>query len=301
MGFGERSMSNELMIPDQQILDTIGVDAGTYIALKRSIFPGASDASIHMVVAYCQAANLDLMQKPVHIVPVWSSDQKKMIDVVMPGISLYRTNASRSNSYFGKDEPEFGPEITEKVGGKVVSYPQWCKITVKKLISGQVCEFVAKEFWKENFASTKEGSPNSMWSKRPYGQLAKCTEAQALRMAFPEHVGGHPTAEEMEGKTIDGTCEVVHPPINVVSANLIDQEQAELLTQKAKEAGTSLKEICEPLKIKKLSELNESQWSELCRKLDKEIKRKQKTQALEINQVFDNAESAQSAELVEPA
>jgi phage recombination protein Bet len=288
MGFGERSMSTDLMIPDQNTLDTIGIDAGTYIALKRSIFPGASDASIHMVVAYCQAANLDLMQKPVHIVPVWNKDAGKMVDVVMPGISLYRTNASRSNSYFGKEEPEFGPEITEKVGLKVISYPSWCKITVKKLISGQVCEFTAKEFWKENFASTKDGSPNTMWAKRPYGQLAKCTEAQALRMAFPEHVGGHPTAEEMEGKTIEGTCHTVEQPaINVVSATLITPEQADILTQKAKEAGTSLKEICEPLKIKKLSELNESQWSELCRKLDKEIKRRQKTKALEINQVFD--------------
>ena len=141
-----------------------------------------------------------------------------------------------------------------------------------------------------------------MWAKRPYGQLAKCTEAQALRMAFPEHVGGHPTAEEMEGKTIEGMCQTVEQPaIQHVSATLIDSEQAEILTQKAKDAGTSLKEICQPLKIKKLSELNESQWSELCRKLDKEIKRKEKTKALEINQVFDNAESAQSAELVEGA
>lgn len=38
-----------------------------------------------------------------------------------------------------------------------------------------------------------------MWQKRPYGQIAKCAEAQALRKAFPE-VGSAPTADEMEGK-----------------------------------------------------------------------------------------------------
>ena len=39
-----------------------------------------------------------------------------------------------------------------------------------------------------------------------------CAEAQALRKAFPE-VGSQPTADEMEGKTLDmGPAEVVAPP-----------------------------------------------------------------------------------------
>jgi hypothetical protein len=42
-----------------------------------------------------------------------------------------------------------------------------------------------------------------MWAKRPKGQLAKCTEAQALRMAFPDAVGAAPTAEEMDGRFVE--------------------------------------------------------------------------------------------------
>jgi hypothetical protein len=57
----------------------------------------------------------------------------------------------------------------------------------------------------ENYAvkggQEKSIAPNAMWTKRPYGQLAKCAEAQALRKAFPE-IASQPTADEMEGKTL---------------------------------------------------------------------------------------------------
>ncbi|MGJ2639770.1 recombinase RecT, partial [Salmonella enterica subsp. enterica serovar Paratyphi A] len=45
--------------------------------------------------------------------------------------------------------------------------------------------------------------PNSMWAKRPYGQIDKCVEAAALRKAFPEELANTYAAEEMEGRTID--------------------------------------------------------------------------------------------------
>jgi hypothetical protein len=69
--------------------------------------------------------------------------------------------------------------------------------------AAQRCDFTAVEYWMENYATAGRESeaPNAMWQKRAYGQLAKCAEAQALRMAFPEATGGEPTAEEMEGKT----------------------------------------------------------------------------------------------------
>lgn len=196
-------------------------------ALKSSLYPGASDASIDMVLSYCQAAGLDPMTKPVHIVPMKvkigenpdGSAVNGMRDVVMPGIGLYRINASRTGQYAGCSEPEFGPTCTMESVRDVWSdgpngrrqktqkafqlhYPEWCRVTVRKLLGSQVVEFSAKEYWLENYASKSDGSPNAMWEKRAFGQLAKCAEAQALRKAFPEAVGSQPTAEEMEGKEI---------------------------------------------------------------------------------------------------
>ena len=46
-----------------------------------------------------------------------------------------------------------------------------------------------------------------MWMKRPYGQIAKCAEAQAFRKAFPEMASAY-TAEEMEGKALNDEREV---------------------------------------------------------------------------------------------
>jgi len=93
--------------------------------------------------------------------------------------------------------------------GVDITYPKWCKVTVKKLVNNTIVEFTAKEYWLENYATKKDPNtkkdtptPNSMWQKRPYGQIAKCAEAQALRKAFHEIISQHPTAEEMEGKDI---------------------------------------------------------------------------------------------------
>lgn len=179
--------------------------------LQSSLYPGANPESIKMVLGYCRATGLDPMQKPVHIVPMWDGKAGCNRDVVMPGIGLYRTQAARTGCA-GVSEPDFGPDITESLGGQQITFPAWCRVTVKRKIGpGEVVEFTAKEFWKENYAvkGGKERSiaPNAMWTKRPYGQIAKCAEAQALRKAFPE-IGSEPTADEMAGKSLnefDGT------------------------------------------------------------------------------------------------
>ena len=128
-----------------------------------------------------------------------------MRDVIMPGINDYRTDAARTGQHAGTSEPEFGPDVTENLDGVTVTYPQWCRVTVRRqMATGQVVDFPAVERWIENYATktNKSPAPNAMWKKRPYGQLAKCAEAQALRKAFPE-VGNQPTADELEGKEID--------------------------------------------------------------------------------------------------
>jgi len=182
--------------------------------LRTSLYPGAKDQSIKMVLGYCKASGLDPMQKPVHIVPMWDKVAKEMRDVIMPGIGLYRTQAARSGELAGITEPEFGPDKIFKFDEFEFTAPEWCRVTVKRLVGSVEREFTAREYWIENYATAGKDStaPNAMWKKRPRGQIAKCAQAQALRMAFPEMTGSQPTADEMEGKfdEIDGeTGEVI--------------------------------------------------------------------------------------------
>lgn len=182
--------------------------------LLSSVYPGANPASVKLVVNVCRASGKDPLKKPYHIVPMSVKtgrkkqngyDETEMRDVIMPGINDYRTDAARTGQHAGTSEPEFGPDVTTKLGEVTITYPQWCKVSVqRRLASGELVTFTAKEFWIENYAtkSRENQDPNAMWKKRPYAQIAKCAEAQALRKGFPE-VGNQPTYEEMEGKEID--------------------------------------------------------------------------------------------------
>lgn len=191
---------NELMIIDTK------KRAELIRVMESSLYPGAQRDSIELALGYCTAAGLDPLQKPVHIVPMWDAKQGRMRDVIMPGISLYRTQASRTGQHLGTSEPEFGPMVSERLSGADVTFPEWCRVTVRRMLpGGAVAEFSAVEYWMENYAvkggKEKSIAPNAMWSRRVRGQIAKCAEAQALRKAFPE-LCSLPTAEEMEGKHI---------------------------------------------------------------------------------------------------
>src|SRR5437868_5679023 len=130
--------------------------------LQSSLYPGAALESVKMVISYCKASGLDPMQKPVHIVPMWDSKAGQMRDVIMPGVNLYRTQAARSGQFAGMSEPEFGPLQTETLGGASITFPEWCKVTVKRLLpTGIVAEFSATEYWMENYA-VKGGKEKSI-------------------------------------------------------------------------------------------------------------------------------------------
>jgi phage recombination protein Bet len=230
------SIANNQLPSNVTNINELTIDNNIINVLRETIYPGAKDESILMVLNYCKARRLDPLKRPVHLVPMsvktgekdaGGKDVYRYRDVVMPGIGQYRTDADRSGLYAGMSEPEFGEDITEQLGSIRITYPKWCKITVSKYVGDRVVGFTAKEFWKENYAtkSRSDITPNAMWEKRTYGQLAKCVEAQALRKAFPDAIGNELTAEEMQGKHFPDNHKVATIEATVIdnAPDLIDK------------------------------------------------------------------------------
>lgn len=191
------------------------VDQRKWQVLIDTVFPGARTIeAVCMAIAYCQSRRLDIMKKPVHIVPVWSKQLNREVETVWPSIAEIRITASRTGAYAGKDATVFGPTITRKFSHThenkteevELDFPEWAQVTVYRLVQGVRCAFVGpKVFWMESYASKSKWSevPNEMWGDRRSGQIEKCAEAASLRAAFPEELGNEYAAEEMHGRVID--------------------------------------------------------------------------------------------------
>ena len=174
--------------------------------LSESLYPGASTRAVISAVDYCRARGLDVLKRPVHIIQVQVAGG--MREVVIPGIYELRTTAMRTGLYMGASRPEYGP--TQKWSG--IEAPEWCEITVYRWVpAARVrAEFHARVYFREVC------KPNARWKAAPIQMLTKCTEAAALRAAFPDTLGGIMSAEEMSGATIDADVAETQPAASQV-------------------------------------------------------------------------------------
>lgn len=230
---------NTLPANIQTALTERNIDTAVWTTLQNSVFPGAKDESILLAVDYCKARKLDILKKPCHIVPMSVTDaktgNKNWRDVIMPGIYEQRITAFRTGQMAGQDEPVFGDTVTFRG----IEAPEWCRVTVYRFINNERCAFSHTEYFSEACATTKEGKPNSMWSKRPRGQLAKCAEAGALRKAFPDELGGVITADEVNEEPINQHITATHDS----GTTVIDTQSVELITPEQLEQMKSLIDV----------------------------------------------------------
>lgn len=297
------------------IEERFDVDKGAWKVLVESVFPAAKTPdAVVMALSYCKRRNLDIFKRPVHIVPMYSAATGGYVETVWPGISELRTTAFRTGQYAGCNETEFGPDLVRAFEGTVgrgqyeqtkkieVSFPEWGRMTVWRMVSGVRVPFVGpKVYWLETYGKIgKSDLPNDMWAKRPRGQLEKCLEAAALRKAFPEEIGNELTAEEMAGQTIidneTGSAaeqmklvpppapkvaaepEVIHVPESRQGRQPLPKQQARQeddqfspVIEEQIDAGKWLDDVCSRMRQAKTVELLLEIWDSDCAPREGEI------------------------------
>lgn len=174
-------------------LEKRGMTAEQFRVLTEMIWPDTDKYQIPveyrlMAVDYCKARELDPLKRVVHIIPFKGKFQ------IIPAVSEHLTTAARTNEFAGKDDTEFGHVEVRPCGFKSASAPEWARVTIYRLVQGRRVPFTATARWSE--ACT--GSP--IWQARPFQMLEKCALAAALRVGFPEEIGGEPTYEELHGE-----------------------------------------------------------------------------------------------------
>lgn len=276
-------MTTNLPANIQTALKERNIDIAVWSTLQNSVFPGAKDESVLLAIDYCKARKLDILKKPCHIVPMYVKDAQtghsNWRDVIMPGIYEQRITAFRTGQMAGQDEPIFG----ETIDHKGVSAPEWCKVTVYRLINGVRCAFSHTEYFAESCATTKDGNINSMWTKHPRGQLAKCAEAGALRKAFPDELGGVITADEAIAEEASATearsAEQAKPAVQLAS-----EAQHAKIQELMELTGVNAEKICALVGIQTLSQLSPTAADKVINKLNATLDSQQAKQDGEVGE-----------------
>jgi phage recombination protein Bet len=196
----ERKLSDQLKARD--------ISAAQWHTLTKSLYPGAKQDSVLLVIDYCKARGLDPLKKPCHIVPIevkvkdgtkWKYEWR---DSVMPGIYELRTTAHRTGKYLGHTPPVYGPPM-DFLG---VPAPEFVDMTIRRATDYGVAEFPVRTYFYEVCGTTwdtTEQKPvvNSRWRRAPVQMMTKCCEAAGLREGFPEELGGQIAYEESDTAT----------------------------------------------------------------------------------------------------
>lgn len=173
-------LSNENQMVSKDDLDS----------LKNSKFKGFTNDEVSSALRICSVLKLNPLFNQIHFVPRVSADGKKTITPQV-GIDGFRLIAGRTEKYAGNDDAIF----EYKENDKLKEYPIKATTTVYRIIDGVRCPFTASARWDEYYPGGKQGY---MWEKMPHTLLGKCSEALALRKAFPAEFLDVRSDEEMQ-------------------------------------------------------------------------------------------------------
>ena len=163
----------------------------------------APEADLAVFAHVCKRSGLDPFARQIHMIGRNTKDQRTQQWVtkytIQTGIDGYRLIGRRAADRRGETISVEQPEWADADGnwrplwsGKW-GHPLAARVTIKR--NGEA--FTGLAIFDEYKQTKRDGGLTSMWAQRPAGQLAKCAEALAWRMAFPQDLSGIYTDDEM--------------------------------------------------------------------------------------------------------
>lgn len=203
-------MSTELVRPNAAtelaITEAQTSFTGQQVAMLQHIgVDSAGEADLNVFFHQCKRTGLDPFTRQIYMISrqvsknvngQWIKEAKQTIQT---GIDGYRLIGRRAADRTGDTIKVHPPQWAHTDGSwrdvwiNAWGLPVAARVTIER--NGQ--PFTATALFDEYKQTKYGGGLTSMWEKRPAGQIAKCAEAFAWRMAFPHDLSGIYTDDEM--------------------------------------------------------------------------------------------------------
>jgi phage recombination protein Bet len=157
--------------------------------IATTIAPGCSSDELRLFAYACQRTGLDPFSKQIYAIKRGG----KM--TIQAGIDGLRAIAERTGELDGSHTEWCGDDGQWSDVWLSAKSPAAAKTTIWRKGSSHPFTGVAR------FADYNAGQ--GLWSKMPAAMIAKCSEALALRKAFPANLSGVYSTDEMEQQAIE--------------------------------------------------------------------------------------------------
>lgn len=193
-----------------------------------------TNADVAIYFHVCRRTGLDPFARQIYMLERWTKDGPRQ--TIQTGIDGYRLIARRAGRYSIAKRVWLDEDGNERnLWLKKWGPPAACMVIVDR--DGD--QFPAVAMFDEYAQTTKSGDLAAMWRNMPANQIAKCAEALALRMAFPQDLSGiyvedemhqadsHPRQESATKATgMDALRATVRPEAEPTEGEVIDPEPA---------------------------------------------------------------------------
>jgi phage recombination protein Bet len=186
--------------------------------IATTIAPGCSSDELRLFAYACQRTGLDPFSKQIYAI------RRSGRMTIQAGIDGLRAIAERTGELDGSHTEWCGDDGQWSDVWISAKPPAAAKTTIWRKGSSHPFTGVAR------FADYNAGQ--GLWSKMPAAMIAKCSEALALRKAFPANLSGVYSTDEMEQAEVQPVTVTAAPALPAGDAKLFSAGKAAIAKAK---------------------------------------------------------------------